>query len=939
MRRVAFALVAALALGAGAAAAQTRAEGAAVTAPPIQYQTRTLANGLKVFTSREAGTSNVSVQVWYHVGGKDDPQGRSGFAHLFEHLLFKSTRNMPSEFLDRLTEDVGGYNNASTHDDLTNYYEVVPAEHLERLLWAEADRMQSLVVDEASFRSEREVVKEEYRQGVLADPYGRLFVALPAATFTAHPYRRSVIGDIAQLDAATLEDVKAFHATYYRPDNAALIVVGNFDQARLDRWVDQYFGPVRAPKTPIPRVTVKEPQRTSATTKDVFAPNVPLPAVALSWVGASGSSPDAPALKVLEAVLTKGESSRLYRSLVYEQQLAQSVFGGAELIEQPGQAGVSAILAGGKTVEQGETALRAELAKVRDAPVGADELARAKTLLVSEELRDRQAIDDRGNALGFALILQGGAERANEWIGRVQAVTAADVQRVARLYLPDDRRVVVRYQEGPEPAAAGAGPAAAAAQAEPAGAGAAAAPQPRPNLPPLGQPAQAQVPAAAERVLPNGLRVVVARSTELPLVTARLIVRAGGAVDPQGRAGLASLTASLLPKGAGGRSAPEVASAIGSLGAELEANAGWDGAALGVTVMRDKADAALAILADVAVRPALAAEELERLRTQSLDALQVALKEPGSVAGFVADNVVLAGTPYGHVLGGTPGSLKRITREDVRALHSAWYRPDNAILVLTGKLTPEEGLALAQRHFGGWARPASPPPAVRAGAPGGQPRVVVVDLPGSGQAAVAVALSGIRRSDPRYFPAVVTNATLGVGFSSRLNQEIRIKRGLSYGARAVTDARRFTGPIVATSQTKNESAPEVVELMLAELGRLGREPAPEAELLTRKAVLTGGRGRALETTEGLAGVLGTYALQDLPLAEVGRYDAQVRAVDPAAVRAYASAALDPARAHIIVVGDAKQFLDRLRAKHPQLEVVAAAQLDLDSPALRTGAAR
>jgi zinc protease len=222
---------------------------------PIQYQTRTLANGLRVYAIRDTDTANVSVQVWYDVGSKDDPRGRSGFAHLFEHMMFKASRNLVAEQFDRLTEDVGGFNNASTNDDYTNYYEVVPANHLQRLLWAEAERMGSLVVEPGFFNSERDVVKEELRSRVLAAPYGRLFyLYLPMISYDVHPYARPGIGSIADLDAATIDDVRAFHATYYRPDNAVLVVAGNFDPAQLDRWVDQYRRQFRSgPARPLGR--------------------------------------------------------------------------------------------------------------------------------------------------------------------------------------------------------------------------------------------------------------------------------------------------------------------------------------------------------------------------------------------------------------------------------------------------------------------------------------------------------------------------------------------------------------------------------------------------------------------------------------------------------------------------------------------------------------
>ncbi|WP_306286358.1 pitrilysin family protein [Sphingomonas sp. Ant20] len=284
-----------------------------------------LANGLRVYAIRDTATPNVSVQVWYDVGSKDDPKGRSGFAHMFEHLMFKSTRNLVSEQMDRLTEDVGGYNNASTNDDYTNYYEVVPANHLQRLLFAEADRMASLVVEPKSFASERDVVKEELRQSTLARPYGKLFsLYYPALAYVRHPYARGTIGSLENLEAAGIDDVRAFHATYYRPDNAVLVVSGNFEPAQLDRWIDTYFAPIKKPSGEIPRVTVAEPARTQAVTRTVYEPNTPLPAVLISYHIPADRAADIPALSLLKAILSEGESSRLYESVVYRDQLAQS---------------------------------------------------------------------------------------------------------------------------------------------------------------------------------------------------------------------------------------------------------------------------------------------------------------------------------------------------------------------------------------------------------------------------------------------------------------------------------------------------------------------------------------------------------------------------------------------------------------------------------------
>src|SRR6266851_6555585 len=229
--------------------------------PQIKFRERTLANGLRVLSFVDKSSPTVAINIWYHVGSKDDPDQRSGFAHLFEHIMFKSTKNMKAEMMDRLTEDVGGNNNAFTEDDVTVYYEVVPSNYLETLLWAEAERLSGLNVDDENFKSERDVVKEEYRQSILAPPYGKFFYAMQQKSFNSHPYKRPTIGSIEDLDAATLENVRNFHATYYRPDNATLLVVGDFDPKQFDAWVDKYFGPIQKPALPLPRVQTKEAER------------------------------------------------------------------------------------------------------------------------------------------------------------------------------------------------------------------------------------------------------------------------------------------------------------------------------------------------------------------------------------------------------------------------------------------------------------------------------------------------------------------------------------------------------------------------------------------------------------------------------------------------------------------------------------------------------
>jgi zinc protease len=413
--------------------------------PRLDYRTRTLANGLKVYSIEDHSSPTVSIQMWYHVGSKDDPQGRSGFAHLFEHLMFKSTKNMKSEMLDRLTEDVGGMNNAFTADDVTVYYETVPSNYLETLIWAEADRLASLNVDDPNFKSERAVVEEEFRQSVLAPPYGKLELLTSQRSYTAHPYKRPTIGNIEELEAATLQDVRAFHTTFYRPSNATLIVAGDFSGKQLDGWIDKYFGRITAPDTIVPRVEVKEPPRRAVQRYVEYGANVPLQAVVFTYLIPPKADADTYALRVAQAILSAGESSRLYRSLVYEQQLAQSADGGADLREDAGLFVFKTTLASGKKVEEAERAMLAEIVRMQNEPVTTEELNKAKNQLVTTQFRERETNFGKALALGDAAVIQGDANRVNTDTEQLQAITAADIQRVMRKYFADTNRVVIDY--------------------------------------------------------------------------------------------------------------------------------------------------------------------------------------------------------------------------------------------------------------------------------------------------------------------------------------------------------------------------------------------------------------------------------------------------------------------------------------------------------------
>jgi zinc protease len=463
-------------------------------------------------------------------------------------------------------------------------------------------------------------------------------------------------------------------------------------------------------------------------------------------------------------------------------------------------------------------------------------------------------------------------------------------------------------------------------------------PAPRETPPPPAAPRSVTFPTPQERTLPNGLRVVVVERHKTPLVAARLIVKTGGEADPPPFAGLADITASLLTKGTTTRKATEIAEAIEALGGSLNAGARWDSSSASIDVESSRLAPAMGILADVVRNPVFESEEIERLRQQYLDDLRVAITQPGSIARFVASRVVYGDSPYGHPLSGTLESLAQLKREDIIKFHQTYYRPDNAILVVGGDVTAAEAFRTAEKLFGDWKKPANTllvSTAMKLSADA-KPRVLVIDKPDAGQAAVLLVRSGINRRDQDYFRGIVANSVLS-GYSGRLNQEIRIKRGLSYGAGSTLDVRREAGSFSATAQTKNESGAEVADLLIGELSRLASGDLPDAELTPRKASLIGGFARGMETVQGLVAQVANLALYGLSFDEINRYVNNIQSVTAADVKRFATSRIAAGGASIIVVGDAKKFLPALKAKYPNVEVIPVAELNFNSAALRQAA--
>jgi zinc protease len=429
------------------AAAPAKAAPEQVRPPRVMIQPHALANGLKLVMVEDHSAPVINLQVWYHVGSKDERAGRTGFAHLFEHMMFKGSKNVPPETHSRLVEAAGGFDNAYTNDDVTVYWQTFPSNYLEQMLWLEADRMGGLVVDEANFKSEREVVKEERRKGVENAPYGRVFEDLYEAAFSTHPYKHTTIGSMDDLNNAKIEDVLEFHRTFYRPDNATMVIVGDFTPAQAIAWTQKYFAKIQPPASRVPRVTVKEPpQAAEKRVAKWYGNNSPLPAVIQAYRMPAQCTADSYPLNLAANILSNGESSRLFRKLVYEDQIAVQTAGFGNFTEHPNLFWAFAVMNPSKPPADGEKAINAELEKMKATPVSGEELEKARNQILSNFILSRLTVQQKADAIGRLAVICGDAGLINLELGRYQTQTPATLQRAARQYFVPQQRTVMTIE-------------------------------------------------------------------------------------------------------------------------------------------------------------------------------------------------------------------------------------------------------------------------------------------------------------------------------------------------------------------------------------------------------------------------------------------------------------------------------------------------------------
>ncbi len=898
--------------------------------PQIRFEKYTLPNGLQVILHEDHSTPIVGVNVWYHVGSKNERPGRTGFAHLFEHMMFQGSKHWDRDYFAPLQE-AGGRLNGSTNQDRTNYWETVPANYLELALWMESDRMGFLLpaMTQAKLDNQRSVVKNERRQSYENRPYGLAFEMILAAVYPPdHPYSWPTIGSMTDLNKASREDIADFFRRYYHPANASLCIAGDFDPAAARRWVEKYFGPIPAgPKVEkIPAWTppLKEARRIR------MADRVGLSRIYFAWQSVPMFAADDAELEILADVLAGGKTSRLYRSLVREKQIAQDVQAYQSSEEIAGGFMIVATARPGHTPAELQTAIDAELKRIEAEPPSAEEVARAVNQTESHFVRALQPISEFG----------GRADRLNMYntftadpgylvkdFQRYLRVDPQGVRRVASKYLIDKRMVLevvpgketaidpdprIPAEEAREQLAKNIHDTFVPAAAEPAeDADRTARPNPASAL-------RFALPPLYRGRLANGIEVLVVQNHTLPTVNVNLVVPAGRSADPALKPGLAQLTSLVLDEGTQRRDSQQIADELAGMGAHLSVGADWDSTAVRLFTLKRHFSQALDIYADVIQHPAFPEAELKRERAMALARLVQVRDEPTALASMATAAMLYGeGHPYGQPQFGTPASLKSIDRADLECFYRTHIRPDRSVLIVVGDVAPAELIPELEKSFADW-KPATataqeqhlPAP------PEAKPtNIVLVDKPGAAQSVIAASLIGADRNSPDYHALAVMNSIFGGQFSSRLNLNLREQKGYTYGARTSFDWRVLErGPFVASSSVQTAvTAPALVEFLKEFEGMSGARPVTAAEVEFSKAYLVRGYPAGFETPAQVASQLETLVEFHLPAEYFDTFIPKISAVTPDDVSAVAKKYLHAGNLAIVVVGDCSKIESSLRA--------------------------
>jgi len=882
--------------------------------PEIEFEEFVLPNGLEVILHEDHSAPIVSVNVWYHVGSKNEKPGRTGFAHLFEHLMFEGSKNVPEGAFDQWLEAAGGDNNGSTSPDRTNYWENVPSSGLELALYLEADRMAGLLdtVDQKKLDGQRDVVKNERRQGVENQPYGRVNeISLEALYPPNHPYSWPVIGSMEDLSAASVEDVHEFFRKYYAPNNASLTIAGDIDPEKTRELVTKYFASI-PPGPPIDRVASWVPRL--ETTKVInLRDNVSLPRIYMSWHSPGQFRPGDAEMDILASVLASGKNSRLYKKLVYELQVAQDVSAYQESREISGLFHIVVTAKPGHGLDEIQKLVDEELARIRMVAPGSAEV---ETAVNSWEARFVRRIQSVGGFGGKADLLN----RYNVFLGdpgflqgdfrRYLRVTPEAVRRVAQEFLDPGRRVIVRVTPAGDLRA---GDSVAGDRTERPG------PGPEPEL---------KLPDFEKFTLGNGLQVLHVKQSELPLIQMNLYINGGWAADPREKPGLASLMSDLQDEGTQNRSALELSEALKSIGTNLGTSSSFDRCSITLNTLRKHLTKSMELFSDVLLNPTFPQEELERKKKEYLARILQERRQPFLNAIKAVFRLIYGEDhPYGqpYTGTGTEESIAAIQRSDLVRYYKEYFHPNNATLVVVGDIERDELADRLQASLDDWERADVPPVAIPEPPMLNESRVYLIHKPNAAQSVIVAGRPGLQRNSPDYYSAVVANTVLGGKFTSRLNSNLREDKGYTYGARSMFMFFKGLGPFALYTQVQTEVTRESLVEIVRELRALsGDRPVSPEELAGTQQYLTLRYPREFETVSQVAAKLGELVMFNLPADTFNRYMPSIRSTTVQSVTSAAEKYLRSDQMYYVIVGD----LDKIEVGISELNLGKIRYLDL-----------
>ncbi len=892
-----------------------------------------LANGLRVVTLEDHSCPIIAVQVWYHVGSKDENAERTGFAHMFEHMMFRGTDRLGPEAHFEYIRASGGECNAHTAFDQTVYENEAPKEQLPMVLWLEAERMASLKVDRAGFETERAVVEEERRLG-LNQPYGSVPEKLLAQVFKVHPYRWSPIGNIEHLRRATAEELLRFWETFYVPNNATLVVVGDVTHDQVEKEADKAFGWIPKCADP-PRITAKEPLFDKPKTITIEETRGPVPIVAIGYRTVGQGDKDALPLELLMSIVGGGETSRLYRALVDDAEIAVLAMGAAMSLEQEGFAGAGAVLMPLSNMDKPLAMIDVELDKVKKDGVTDAELKKAKTNYLRKLVESSQTVAKKCDQLGNAALFEGGVSKLNDRPKEIEAITLDDLKRVANEYFVPERKVIVKIEPtvgGMLRTLLGGKGEAEGEEAAPKKEIAANDPGPQRMGPkasakrPAGYPESAPVAplekthvdfASQSKTLENGLRVVVVENHELPKVSVTLGFKDGEFSEPKGKPGTASMAMEMLMKGTATKSAQQIAEVLESNAIQLGANASLDSCTVSGSALKAQTTLLFKTLADVVKDPIFPEKEFGKLKRQGITGKKIGEKQPAAIADREFAKALFGTHPYGRPSGGLSGDLENLKVKDAIAWWKQYGRPDLAVLYVAGDISAQNAFDLAEALFSDWTSDGkSPGEKLDAFPPQEKTHILLVDVPGAIQSQIRVGHRGIERDDSRWFTGKVLTQIFGGAFNSRLNETIRVKKGLTYGASGGLSAQRFAGRFTVSTFSKTKTTVEAVAAILEEVKRMQNEPPSEKELSQAKSYLVGSFAGDHETPESIVSQLFGLELDGMTLDYIDRYLDGIVKTTADDVQKLAREVIDPDHLTIVVVGDASKIEEGLKAIAP-----------------------